>query len=259
MADIHPTAIVAAGAELAEDVVIRAYCVIGPEVSIGSGSVVGPHVVIDGNTRIGSGNTICPFSTIGYPPQDVSYRGEDTRVVIGNNNLLRENVTIHRGTARGRGVTTIGDENYLMAYSHVAHDCFLGSHIVIANATNLAGHVVMEDHVNLGGLVAIHQFVRIGTHAFISGKAGVGMDVAPYMLAFGAPAKLYGPNTVGLRRAGFSSEAIRALKNSYKIVFRSGLPLEEALARVESEVPSLPEVDRFVQFIKNRSKRGIAR
>lgn len=259
MADIHPTAIVSPGAQLADDVVIQAYSIIGPDVAIGPGTVVGPHAVIDGHTSIGSGNTICPFVAIGYPPQDLSYRGEDTRVVIGNNNMLREHVTIHRGTVRSRGVTTVGDGCYFMAYSHVAHDCLLGNNIIMANSANLGGHVVMEDNASLGGLVAIRQFVRIGAYAFVSGTSGVNMDISPYMLSFGSPAKLYGLNIVGLRRAGFSRQAIQALKTSYKTIFRSGTPLEEALAQVEAEVPRLPEVEHLVDFIRHRSDCGLAR
>ncbi len=256
---IHPTAVVSPSAELADEVTIEAYCVIGPHVSIGAGSVVGPHVVIDGRTAIGAGNHIYPFCSIGGPPQDLSYRGEETRVEIGDDNEFREGVTVHRGTARGAGVTRVGNANYLMAYAHIAHDCQVGSHVIMANGASLGGHVHVGDHANLGGLVAVHQFVRVGAHAFIGGKSGLRMDIPPYMLAFGVPAKLYGPNLVGLRRAGLSPGTISALKKCYKIVFRSDLPLKEALEKARLEVEPHPEVDVLLQFMEKSSKRGITR
>lgn len=257
--DIHPTAVVSPNAELADDVIIRAFSVIGPHVSIGSGTVVGPHAVIDGWTRIGERNQIYPFVSLGYPPQDMTYGGEETRLTIGDENIIRENVTIHRGTERGKKVTTVGNHNYIMAYAHIAHDCVIGSHIVMANAATLGGHVEIEDWAILGGLVAIHQFIRIGTYAFIGGKSGLRMDMPPYMLAFGAPAKLYGPNLVGLRRSNFSREAIQGLKKSYKILFRSGLGLNEAIEKVHEEVESVPEVERLIQFMIESSRRGVTR
>ncbi|MGV8074662.1 MAG: acyl-ACP--UDP-N-acetylglucosamine O-acyltransferase [Syntrophobacteraceae bacterium] len=257
--EIHPTAVVSREAKLADDVTIKAYCVIGPEVEIGSGTVVEPHVVIEGLTTIGADNRIYPFSAIGYPPQDLTYRGEETRVIIGDGNTIRENVTIHRGTERGGGITRIGSNNYLMAYVHIAHDCRLGDGIVMANVATLAGHVHIEDRANIGGLVAIHQFARIGSHAFIGGKAGVSMDVPPFMLATGNPAKLYGPNMVGLRRSGFSTKAIQALKKSYKILFRSGLPLTARIEKVREEVEAFPEVEMLLQFMIESSKRGFTR
>jgi UDP-N-acetylglucosamine acyltransferase len=257
--EIHPTAVVSPGAELADNVQIKAFSIIGPHVSIGSGSVVGPHAVIDGWTAIGADNEIFPFTSIGFPPQDFTYQGEETRVVIGDGNIFRESVTVHRGTPRGRGRTVIGDRNYFMAYSHVAHDCIIGDHVIMANGATLGGHAHVEDYASLGGLVAIHQFVRIGTHAFIGGKSGLRMDMPPYMLAFGAPAKLYGPNLVGLRRAGFSRESIRALKYSYRFLFRSGLSLKDALERIHEEVAPCPEVETLVQFMRDQSRRGVTR
>lgn len=257
--EIHPTAIVSPEAELAEGVTVKAYSIVGPQVRIGSGTTLGPHAVIDGWTTIGERNSIGPFTTIGYPPQDISYKNEETHVVIGDENIIREYVTIHRGTPRGAGVTRIGNKNYLMAYAHVAHDCRLGNGIVMANAATLAGHVRVDDHAVLGGLVAIHQFVRIGTHAFIGGKSGLRMDVPPYMLAFGAPAKLYGPNLVGLKRNGISPLAISALKKGYRILFRSGLPLQEAIEKVHQEVDSYPELENLVRFMLDSSKRGVTR
>jgi UDP-N-acetylglucosamine acyltransferase len=257
--EIHPTAVVSSTAELAEDVKIEAFSVIGPKVTIGAGTVVGPHAVIDGWTTIGERNQIFPFSSIGYPPQDLSYRGEETRLVIGDDNIFRENITINRGTARGGGVTVIGSHNLFMAYAHVAHDCTIGNGVILANVTTLGGHVQIGDYAILGGLVAIHQFIRIGAHAFIGGKSGLRMDMPPYMLAFGAPAKLYGPNLVGLRRHGFPRTTIQALKNSYRIMFRSGLTVNEAIEKVRQEVESAPEVENLIQFMLGRSKRGFTR
>ncbi len=257
--EIHPTAIVSPEAKLAEDVTIKAYSVIGPNVSIGSGTVIGPHAVVDGWTTIGENNQIYPFTTIGLPPQDIGYRGDETHVIIGDGNVIRENVTIHRATTKQERVTRIGSRNYLMAYVHIAHDCRLGSDIIMANAATLGGHVHVEDKVQIGGLVAVHQFVRIGAYAFIGGKSGLRMDIPPYMLAFGAPAKLYGPNLVGLRRSGFSSKSILALKRSYKMLFRSGLVLDDAIEKVREEIGIVPEVETLLQFMIDSSKRGVTR
>jgi UDP-N-acetylglucosamine acyltransferase len=257
--EIHPTAVVSPKAELAEDAKIEAFSIIGPRVTIGSGTVVGPHAVIDGWTIIGERNQIFPFATVGYPPQDLSYRGEETQLVIGNDNIIRENATINRGTQRGGGVTRIGNQNLIMAYAHVAHDCTIGNRVILANATTLGGHVRIDDCAILGGLVAIHQFIRIGAYAFIGGKSGLRMDMPPYMLAFGAPAKLYGPNLVGLRRHGFPRTTIQALKNSYRIMFRSGLTVAEAIESIRQEVEAVPEVENLIQFMLGRSKRGVTR
>jgi len=259
LAEIHPSAVIAPEAEIADDSIIGAFTVIGPKVRIGAGCVIGPHGVIDGRTTIGSRNRIDPFVAIGQPPQDFSYAGEDTEVVIGDDCTFREHVTIHRGTIRGRGRTCIGNHCYLMVASHVAHDCLLGDHVIMANGATLGGHVQVDDHASLGGLVAIHQFVRIGTHAFIGGMSGLRLDVPPYMLAFGAPAKLYGPNSVGLKRFGLSSDTILALKRAYKIIFRSTLNLKEAVERVHQEVEPCPEVQTLVQFMIDHSKRGVTK
>lgn len=256
--EIHPTATVAPEAELAENVIIHPYTFIGPNVSVGPNSEIGPHVVIDGWTRIGAGNRICPFTTIGYPPQDITYQGEKTLVVIGDDNIIRENVTIHRGTQRGKGITSMGNNNLIMAYVHIAHDCTIGNYVIMANIATLGGHVQIDDYAVVGGMVAVHQYVRIGTHAFIGGKTGVGKDIPPYMLASGDRAKLYGPNTVGLKRKNFSPEAIQALKKSYKILFRAGLPWKEAVRKVREEVKNFPEVEILLQFMEH-SERGITR
>ncbi len=257
--EIHPTAIVSPKAELAEDVVIRAYSIIGPEVTIGGGTVVGPHAVIEGMTTIGAGNEIFPFAAIGHPPQDITYRGEETRVVIGDGNIIRENVTIHRGTPRGGGMTRIGNNSMFMAGAHVAHDCVIGDYVIMANVAVLGGHVHIGDFAIVGGLVPVHQYVRIGAHAFIGGGSAVPLDIPPYMLAAGERAKLFGPNTTGLKRKNFSKESIMALKKAYRIIFRSGLGFKEALNRASQEVPPLPEVKILLDFLSSPSKRGIAR
>ncbi len=257
--EIHPTAIVAPEADLADDVLIKAFSVIGPNVSLGSGSVVGPHAIIDGWTKIGARNQIHPFVSIGLPPQDLSYRGEETQVIIGDDNVFREGVTVHRGTQRGKKVTTIGNQNYFMAYAHVAHDCVVGSHVIMANAATLGGHVHIDDHANVGGLTGVHQFVRIGAYAFVGGASGVRMDLPPYTLAAGNPARLYGPNVVGLRRAGVPRESIQALKKSYYILFRSSLTIKDAIAKVREVVEPVLEVSRLLRFMEEHSKRGVTR
>lgn len=256
---IHPTAIIHEGAEIGEGTVIEPYAIIGSEVRLGRGNRIGSHVVIDGRTRIGDDNVIFPFASIGLPPQDLSYRGEPTEVIIGNGNIIREGVTIHRGTARGVGVTRLGNNNYLMAYAHVAHDCKIGNHVIMANCAALAGHVIIEDYAVLGGLVGVHQFVRIGKYAFIGGVTGVPMDIPPFMIAAGDRAKLYGPNTVGLKRAGFPPETIKALKRAFKILFRSGLTLQRAIEKVRSEAITTREVEELVSFLEATSRRGITR
>jgi len=257
---IHPTAVVSPKAELAEDVVIEAYSVVGPDVTIGSGSVIGPHVILDGRTTFGERNRVYPFASIGCPPQDITYRDEDTQVIIGNDNILREYVTVHRGSHHGNGITSIGNNNFVMAYAHIAHDCRLGNKVIMANAATLGGHVEVGDGAIIGGIVAVHQFVRVGEYSCIGGFSGIRMDIPPYMLATGTnPSKLFGPNIIGLRRNGFSRETIQALKKCYRIMFRSGLTVQEAVEKVRSEVESLPEVDRLIEFVTISSKRGTTR
>jgi UDP-N-acetylglucosamine acyltransferase len=250
-AKIHPTAIVSPTAELGEEVSIGPYSVIEGDVIIGSGTEIGAHVYIDRFTRIGRNCHIYPFASIGTAPQDKKFKGEKTQVVIGDENVIREYVTINRGTSGGGGVTTLGDQNLLMAYVHVAHDCHLGNGIIMANLATLAGHVILEDYSILNGLVAIQQFVRIGAYAYIGGKSGVLKDIPPYVIASGDRAKLFGLNIVGLKRHDFSDEVIMALKKAYQIIIRSHLTLQEALLRVEKEVSPLPEVVRFLEFIRN--------
>jgi len=257
---IHPTAIISSKAELAEDVTVGAYSIIGPDVSIGLGTEVGHHIVIEGKTTIGENNRIFPFVSLGLSPQDITYAGEETRVIIGNNNIIRENVTIHRGTARGGGITRIGNGVFLMAYVHVAHDCQIGNGVLMANAATLGGHVEVGECAVVGGIVAVHQFVRVGEYSCIGGFSAVRMDIAPYMLATGpAGAKLYGANLIGLKRNGFSEKSIHAIKKFYRIFFRSGLALKEAVQKVREEIEPLPEVEKLIEFVSFSSQRGLTR
>lgn len=258
MTEIHKTAIVSPKAEIDDDVVIGPYCIIGDNVKIGRGTRLVNHVQIEGITEIGQNCTIFPFTTIGFPPQDIKYKGEPTGVKIGNNNIIREYVTIHRGSVSGDGWTVIGDNNFIMAYVHIAHDCKIGNNVIMANLATLAGHVQIEDFAFIGGLVAVHQFTRIGAHAMIGGFSGVGQDVPPFTMASGPRAKLYGLNSVGLKRRGFSDETINILKKAYKILFRDKLQLKEAIEKVKKELPQIPEITHLIEFIE-ANKRGICR
>ena len=256
---IHPTAIVDPKAEIAEGVEIGPYSVIENDVVIREGTKIGPHVVIREGTRIGKECHIFQFSSIGEAPQAFAYKGEKTYLLIGDQNIIRESVTLHRGTVPGGKKTIIGDNNYFMAYSHVAHDCHIGNHVVMANGATLGGHILVEDHAVIGGLAAVHQFCRIGTLAFISGVTGVVQDIPPYVLASGSRAQLFGLNTVGLKRQRFSEETLKALKKSYRTIFRSGLTLEKAIKQLsEDSISRVPEVQHLLQFIQD-SKRGISR
>ena len=256
---IHPTAIVDRTVEIGEGVEIGPYTVVEGGVSVGEETRVGPHVVIREGTQIGKRCHIFQFASIGEAPQAFAYRGEKTSLLIGDQNVIREFVTLHRGTPHGGGRTVIGHNNFIMAYSHVAHDCQIGNGVVMSNGATLAGHIMIEDHAIIGGLSAIHQFCRIGTHALISGLTGVAQDVPPYMLASGSRAKLFGLNTVGLKRFKFPEATIKALKKAYRLIFRSGLTLEKALKQLgEDEISQLPEVQHLLQFIQ-KSKRGISR
>ncbi len=226
---IHPTAIIDPKAEIGEGVEIGPYVVVEKGVSIGEGTRIRPHVFIGEGTQIGKNCQIFQFSSIGEAPQAFAYKGEKTLLIIGDNNVIREYVTLNRATVAGGGKTVIGNNNYIMAYSHVAHDCHIGNQVIMANGATLAGHITIEDYATVGGHSAVHQFCRIGTHAFISGLTGVSQDIPPYMLAAGDRAKLYGLNSVGLKRHRFSVEAIKGLKKAYRIIFRSGMTLENAL------------------------------
>jgi UDP-N-acetylglucosamine acyltransferase len=255
---IHPTAVVSPEANISEGAEIGPYTIIGQDVNIGKNTIVGPHVVIDAHTDIGEGCRIFQFASIGAVPQDLKFRGEATRVVIGNYNTIREFATIHRATSADIGVTAIGDRNLLMAYTHVAHNCKLGNNIVMSNAVNLAGHIHVEDYVIIGGMTGIHQFTRIGAHAFIGGASAVSKDVPPFVLVSGNYAKPYGLNMVGLKRRGFKEETLQSLKKVYQIVFRSSLLLNVAIEKVKNEVEDLPEIKQFIDFIE-KSERGICR
>lgn len=255
---IHETAIVHPGAELDADVEVGPYSVIRENVCIGSGTVIGPHVVIEPYVTIGPDCRIFQFASIGAIPQAIKFEGEKTHVEIGRGTVIRECATINRGTSFGGGITQVGEENFLMAYSHIAHDCKTGRRVVLANSATLAGHITIGDHVTVGGLVAIHQFVRIGDYAFVGGKSAVVKDIPPFVIAAGDRARLHGLNSVGLKRNGFSSHTIAHLKQAYRIIFRFGITLNEALERVSAEVDQIPEVVNFLGFIKS-SQRGITR
>jgi UDP-N-acetylglucosamine acyltransferase len=255
---IHKTAIIEPGSEFGEGVEIGAYSVIGSQVTIGAHTKIGSHVIIKGPTYIGKNCTISPFSSLGDIPQDLKYKGEETKLIIGDNNVIREYVTINRGTAEGEGKTVIGNNNFLMAYSHIAHDCTISNFVIMANSATLAGHIMIEDFAVIGGLVAIHQFVKVGRNAFIGGCSAVPQDVPPYCLAVGNRARLYGLNLIGLKRHNFSPQTLKNLKDAYRIILRSGLSLKEALQQVEQKITNSPEVNHFIEFIK-KSKRGILR
>jgi UDP-N-acetylglucosamine acyltransferase len=255
---IHPTAIVEKGAEIDPTCEVGPYAVIGPKVKMGARNVVGAHAVIDGDTTFGEGNRVFPHACIGQIPQDLKFRGEQTRIVIGDRNMFREFTTVHLGTEGGGGVTRLGSKILMMANSHVAHDVQVGDGCILANSVALAGHVVLEDHVIVGGLSGVHQFTRIGRLAFISGGAVVVMDVPPYCTAQGDRAELQGLNTVGLSRAGFTEEQIARIKRAYKAIFRSKLGLREAISQVRAEHGAHPEIAHFLTFLEG-SERGITR
>lgn len=255
---IHPSAVVMRGAELDSGVEVGPYAVIGPKVYIGKGTWVGPHAVIEGNTTIGKYNRVFQFASVGAIPQDLKYQGEESTLTIGNYNTIREFATLNPGTTGGGMVTRVGDHNLFMVYSHVAHDCQIGNHTVMANSATLGGHVILEDYVIVGGLVGIHQFVRVGESAILGAGAMVSLDVPPYCSATGDRAHLFGLNLVGLKRRGFSASQIVGLKKAYRILFLSKLPLTQALQRLRSEGSPAPEVSHLIAFIEN-SQRGICR
>ncbi|MBN1104171.1 MAG: acyl-ACP--UDP-N-acetylglucosamine O-acyltransferase [Deltaproteobacteria bacterium] len=256
--EIHPTAVVSAHAELAKGVRVGPYVIIGEHVAIGKDTVIGSHTVLEGHTRIGERNRIYPFVTLGTPPQDVGYRGEETRVVIGDENIIREYATVHRATTKQDWVTTVGHRNYIMAYAHVAHDCRLGNGIILSNVTTLGGHIQVDDYAILGGQAAVHQFVRIGAYAFVGGKSGVDRDVPPFMITAGERARLYGLNRKGLSRHGFSRETIDGLKKAYQIIWRDNRHLHEGIRQVRQEIPTFPELEMLLSFLEG-SKRGVLR
>jgi UDP-N-acetylglucosamine acyltransferase len=255
---IDPRAVVSPKAELAPDVVVGAYTVIGDGVQIGAGTWIGPHAVINGPTTIGENNKIFQFSSIGDAPQDLKYKGEPTRLAIGDRNVFREFTTMNRGTVGGGGVTTIGSDNLFMAFTHVAHDCHVGSKCVMANYATLAGHVVLGDWVIMGGYAGTHQFTKIGAHAFLGNNTAATRDVPPYIMAVGTPAVPHSINSEGLKRRGFTPEQIRNLKNAFRVLYRSDLKLVDAVAELQSRVAAQPELKIFVDFI-GESTRSLVR
>lgn len=253
---IHPTAIVDQAAQLGPGVTVGPYSIIEGRVAIGSETQIGPHVVIRDFTTIGERCRIFQFTVLGEIPQDLKFKGEESRLVIGDDNTIREFATMHRGTAGGGGVTSIGNHSLFMAYTHVAHDCRVGDRVIMSNAATLGGHILVEDHAILGGLSAVHQFGRIGRFAFIGGCSAVHRDVPPYAMAVGNRAKLVGLNLVGLKRQGFSDATLQSLKRAYEILFMSEFNLKEAMARVRQEFPQVPEIDHLLLFLES-SERGL--
>lgn len=258
---IHQTAVVEKEARIDESARIGPYAIIQGKVVIGAETVVEPHASISGPTTIGARNRIGSFTTIGAPPQDMHYKGEPTELIIGDDNQIREYVSIHRGTANGLGKTVIGNNNMLMAYSHVAHDCVIGNKVILANVATLAGHVEVGDNVNLGGLVAVHQFCRIGAFSYVGGLSGISLDVPPYVIMAGTRnrMRITGINKIGMRRSGMSREKISRLEEAFRIIFRSPqLLLKDALVKVQEEIPDSPEVNLLVEFFQT-SKRGVVK
>lgn len=255
---IHPTAIIAPGAQIDASVEIGPYAVIGEHVSIGAGTRVGPHTVIEGHTTIGRQNQIFQFASLGAAPQDKKYAGEPTRLEIGDNNTIREFCTFNVGTVQDGGLTRLGNDNWVMAYEHIAHDCIVGDHCILANNATLAGHISIGDHVFLGGLTAVHQFCTIGAHAMTAGGSIVVQDIPPYVTAAGNHAHPAGINSEGLRRRGFDAEQISRIKRAYKQIYRQGLSLEDAKAAITEAAADAPELALFVDFFA-RAKRGIIR
>jgi len=255
---IHKTAIVHKKAKIGKGVSIGPYTIAGENVEIGDDCFIGPHVFLDGWTKIGKNCRILAQSAIGTPPQYLEYKGEKTKVIIGENNIIREFVTINRGTKKGDGITKIGNNNFIMAYSHIAHDCWIGNGVTLANVATLAGHVTVEDYAILGGLVPVHQYARIGTHAMVGGGSRVPRDVVPYTLSAGNPLRVSGINTIGLKRHGFSNREISILKEAFRLIFRSKLNLSQAIERIENELEKTDSIKHLLEFLKT-SKRGICK
>jgi UDP-N-acetylglucosamine acyltransferase len=255
---IHPTAVIDPSAKLADTVEVGAYTIIGANVEIGDKTWIGPHVVIQGPTKIGVENKLFQFSSIGDVPQDKKFHGETSYLEIGDRNTVREFATINRGTEDGGGVTRIGNDNWLMAYIHIAHDCLVGNNTIFANNASLAGHAVIEDFAILGGFTLVHQFCKIGQHAFCGMGSAISKDVLPYLMVNGSPAHAHGLNSEGIKRKGFSNEAMKALKDAYKIVYRLNLTIEEAKVKLKPLADIHPEVQNMLTFL-NQSSRGILR
>ena len=258
---IHQTAVIDPLAQIHEATEIGPYVNIQGKVVVGEGTVVDAHANISGPTTIGARNKIGSFTSIGASPQDMHYNGEPTELIIGDDNQIREYVSIHRGTVAGKGKTIIGNSNMIMAYCHIAHDCVIGNHVIMANVATLAGHVEVGDHVNLGGFVGVHQFCRIGAFSYVGGLSGIGLDVPPYVIISGIRSRMRisGINKIGMRRSGMSRESINKLEDAFKIIFRSPqLLLKDALAKVQEEIPDSPEVDVMIEFFQT-SKRGVVK
>ncbi|HEX5044177.1 MAG TPA: acyl-ACP--UDP-N-acetylglucosamine O-acyltransferase [Candidatus Polarisedimenticolaceae bacterium] len=255
---IHATAVIDGRARLHDGVEVGPFCVVGPDVEIGEGTRLLSHVVVHAHTALGPGNVLFPGASIGGDPQDLKYKGEPTRLTVGARNVIREGVTISRGTPGGGGITTLGDDNLFMAQTHVGHDCHVGSRIIFANAATLAGHVEVGDRANVGAYSGVHQFCRVAREAFIGGYSVVVQDALPWVTTVGNRATSHGINLIGMKRAGYPKETIEAVKRCYMTLFRSKLLLEEAMARVEREQGEVPEVAYFLQFVRT-SKRGVTR
>ena len=255
---IHPSAIVHPGARIGENVSIGAYSLVGEHVEIGGDTRIGPHVVIEGRTRIGRNNRIFQFTSLGAVPQDKKYADEPTRLEIGDSNTIREFCTLNCGTVQDAGVTRLGNDNWIMAYVHVAHDCQVGDHIIFANNTQLAGHVHVGDHAILGGFTGVHQFVRVGAHSFTAIATVLVHDLPPYVMAAGNTAKPYGINTEGLRRRGFSADALAGIKRAYKTLYKSGLTLDQAKVELAEQARTCVEIGLISDFLQG-STRGIVR
>lgn len=255
---IHNTAIIDPNAKLGANVSVGVGTIIGPEVEVGEGTEIGPYVVIKGPTKIGRNNKIYQFNSIGDEPQSKKYAGEKTVLEIGDDNIIREFCTFHRGTTQGKGITRIGHRNFIMAYVHIAHDCQVGNDIIFANNAALSGHVTVDDYVNFGGFSVVHQFCMIGAYAFVAGATSVGKDVPPYVLVSGHPAEAYGLNVVGLKRNGFDDETIAALRRAYSIIYRQGYTVQQAIEQLEIMLRDYPQVDLLISSLNN-SMRGIVR
>lgn len=259
---IHPTAIIAPGAVLAPDVEVGAYSIIGENVSIGAGTIIGPHCIIDGHTRIGKNNNFYRFCSIGGMPQDKKYANEPTRLEIGDSNTIREYVTINTGTSQDVGVTRVGNDNWIMAYVHIAHDCQIANHTILANSVQLAGHIHIGDWAIIGGLSAMHQFVRIGAHTMVGGTSSIRQDIPPFVIGAGDPFRPVGINSEGLKRRGFSAKSISAIRETYRLLYRRDLKVDEALVQIKDlqvEVPeAAPAIQLMVDFLES-STRGISR
>ncbi|MBL7716853.1 MAG: acyl-ACP--UDP-N-acetylglucosamine O-acyltransferase [Bdellovibrionales bacterium] len=256
---IHPTAIVDKKAELDSDIHIGPYCTVGPYVRIKKGTKLMSHVVVEGHTEIGEDNVIFPFAVLGAVPQDLKYKGEPTRLVIGKRNSIRESVTLNLGTVQGGGLTQVGDDCLLMAYVHLGHDCIVGNHVILANSVGLAGHVLVHDWATIGGQTGVSQFVRVGAHAYVGGQSGVEKDVPPFSIAVGSrPCNLKGANIVGLRRRGFTAETITKINETIKLWARTDVQKEQCLLEIESQYGEVPEIQQWIGFVR-QSESGVVR